>query len=217
MPADVRPADPELRYNMLGMTETGSVCFRGRSEADLPEPKRGSFGSVVEGIEARLVDPDTGEDSDAGELWVRGANVMQGYYGRERSQCFDENGWYHTGDMMTVDADGDYYFKGRTGDIIRTSGAQVSPREVEGAISEATGGQTSIVIGLPDQERGHIVAAILVGESQIDVEALRAVLAKKLSPYKVPRRFVTMAENQLPTKSSGKIDIKALVEQVRGL
>jgi acyl-CoA synthetase (AMP-forming)/AMP-acid ligase II len=119
--------------------------------------------------------------------------------------------------MMTVDADGDYYFKGRTGDIIRTSGAQVSPREVEGAISEATGGQTSIVIGLPDPERGNIVTAVLVGESQVDVEALRASLAEKLSPYKVPRRFVTLSESQLPTKSSGKIDIKSLVEKVRGL
>jgi acyl-CoA synthetase (AMP-forming)/AMP-acid ligase II len=216
MPLDVRPADPELRYNMLGMTETGSVCFRG-SEEDLPECKRGSFGSRVEGIETRLVEPDTGADSDAGELWVRGANVMQGYDGRERWQCFDANGWYHTGDMMTVDADGDYYFKGRTGDIIRTSGAQVSPREVEGAISEATGGQTSIVIGLPDPERGHIVAAVLVGDSQIDLDALRTALAQKLSPYKVPRRFVTMAENQLPTKSSGKVDIKTLVDRVREL
>jgi acyl-CoA synthetase (AMP-forming)/AMP-acid ligase II len=149
-------------------------------------------------------------------MWVRGPNVMQGYYGRERWECFDAEGWYHTGDVMTVDEEGDYYFKGRTGDIIRTSGAQVSPREVEAAISEATGGRMAIVIGVPDVERGQIVTAILIGEAPFDADELRALLKQKLSPYKVPRRFVGMTEKALPTLSSGKIDLRKLVEVVRG-
>lgn len=215
MPADVRPADPELRYNLLGMSETGSVSLCGRSEADLPESKRGSFGSPVEGIEARVVDPETGKDATEGEFWVRGPNIMQGYYGRERWQCFDEHGWFHTGDMMRIDNDGDFYFQGRTGDIIRTSGAQVSPREVEGAISDATGGQMSIVIGLPDPERGQIVTAVLVGDTPVDADALRTALKQRLSPYKIPRRFVVMAEKELPTLSSGKVDLRELAEAVR--
>jgi acyl-coenzyme A synthetase/AMP-(fatty) acid ligase len=119
--------------------------------------------------------------------------------------------------MMTVDEDGDYYFKGRSGDIIRTSGAQVSPREVEGAISEATGGRMSIVIGVPDPERGQVVTAVMVGDTPVDNEALKATLRQKLSPYKVPRRFLAMAEKQLPTLSSGKIDLRKLVEVVGDL
>ena len=89
------------------------------------------------GIDARVVDPETGREAYEGELWVRGPNVTQGYYGRERWQCFDAEGWLHTGDMMRVDEDGDLFFQGRSGDIIRTSGAQVSPREVEAAVEHA--------------------------------------------------------------------------------
>jgi acyl-CoA synthetase (AMP-forming)/AMP-acid ligase II len=216
MPLDVRPADPELRYNMLGATEAGSVCLMGRHENDLPEAKRGSFGSPVEGIEMRVVDPETGLDGPDGELWTRGPNLMQGYYGRERHECFDEQGWFHTGDMMHVDADGDFYFKGRTGDIIRTSGAQVSPREVEGAISEATGGRMSLVVGIPDPERGQLVTAIMIGSQAVNEEALRTALKSRLAPYKIPRKYLTMEEKDLPTVSSGKVDLKKLVEIVGG-
>lgn len=215
MPADVRPADPELRYNLLGMSETGSVCLMGHHEDDLPEAKRGAFGRPVAGLEARIVDPETGADAAAGEMWLRGANVMQGYHGRERNECFDDQGWFHTGDMVSIDADGDYYFKGRTGDIMRTSGAQVSPREVEVAISDASGGRMAIVIGLPDAERGQLVTAIMVGDEPVDADALRAALKARLAPYKIPRKWVIMAENELPTLSSGKIDLSRLVEIVR--
>ena len=124
------------------------------------------------------------------------------------------DGWFHTGDMVSIDADGDYYFKGRTGDIMRTSGAQVSPREVEGAISDASGGRMSIVIGIPDAERGQLVTAIMVGDEPVDADALRAALKARLAPYKIPRKWVIMAENELPTLSSGKIDLKRLVEIV---
>jgi acyl-CoA synthetase (AMP-forming)/AMP-acid ligase II len=212
MPAQVRPKDPELRHNLLGMTEAGSVCIVGDSEADQPEARRGSYGKPVAGIEARVVDPESGTDAPEGELWLRGPNVMQGYYGRERHATFDADGWYHSGDMFTVDADGYYYFKGRTGDIIRTNGAQVSPREVEGALSELTGGRTAIVVGVPDAERGQAVTAVLVGSEPVDAEALRAALKARLSAYKVPRRVLTMAESELPTLSSGKIDLKRLAE-----
>ena len=212
MPPDVRPRDPELRYNLLGMTEAGSVCLVGDTEDDLPEAKRGAFGKPVEGIEARVVDPDSREDSASGELWLRGPNVMQGYYGREKHDTFDQDGWYHSGDMFRVDADGDYFFQGRTGDIIRTSGAQVSPREVEGALSDLTGGRTAIVIGVPDEARGQVVTAVMVGSDAVDEAGLIAALRERLSPYKVPRRFIAMEEADLPTLSSGKIDLKKLVE-----
>lgn len=217
MPADVRPADPELRYNLLGMTEMGSVVLLGTHEDDLPERKRGSFGRPVEGVEARVIDPETGEDAAEGELWVRGANVMQGYHGRERHECFDDAGWFHTGDRVRVDADGDYTFLGRGGDILRTSGAQVSPREVEAAISDATGGRMAIVVGLPDAERGQLITAVMIGGDPVNAAALRDVLKMRLAPYKVPRKFVSLAESDLPTLSSGKVDLRRLTEIADGL
>lgn len=212
MPPEVRPKDPELRHNLLGMTEAGSVCIVGDSEDDLPEVMRGSYGKPVEGVDIRIVDPETGQDGPEGELWLRGPNVMQGYYGRERHETFDADGWYHSGDMFTIDAQGYCYFKGRTGDIIRTNGAQVSPREVESVLSDVTGGRTAIVVGVPDPARGQSVTAILVGSDPVDEAGLAAALRARLSAYKVPRRFLTMTEGELPTLSSGKIDLKKLVE-----
>jgi acyl-CoA synthetase (AMP-forming)/AMP-acid ligase II len=212
MPREVRPRDPELRHNLLGMTEAGSVCIVGDSEDDLPEEMRGSYGKPVEGVDIRIVDPETGLDGPEGELWLRGPNVMQGYYGRERHETFDAEGWYHSGDMFTIDAAGYCYFKGRTGDIIRTNGAQVSPREVEGVLSDVTHGRTAIVIGVPDPARGQAVTAVLVGSEPVDEAALTAAMRERLSAYKVPRRFLTMEESELPVLSSGKIDLKKLAE-----
>lgn len=212
MPPEVRPKDPELRHNLLGMTEAGSVCIVGDSEDDLPEAMRGSYGKPVEGVDIRIVDPETGLDGPEGELWLRGPNVMQGYYGRERHETFDEHGWYHSGDMFGIDTEGYCYFRGRTGDIIRTSGAQVSPREVEGVLSDVTHGRTAIVIGVPDDARGQAVTAVLVGTEPVDEVALTAALRERLSPYKVPRRFLAMEESELPLLSSGKIDLKKLAE-----
>ena len=89
---------------------------------------------------------------------------MEGYYGRERFEVFTADGWFRTGDLFTVDADGFFYFHGRRGDMIKTAGANVSPREVEAALRDVTGGLGALVIGLPDAERGQVVAAVILAE-----------------------------------------------------
>ena len=132
MPADVRPVDPELRHNMFGMSETGSVCLASEDESDQPEHRRGSFGKPAPGFEARIVDPETGADcgvGEVGELWFRGPFLMEGYYGRERHETFTPDGWFRTGDLFHVDEDGFFYFTGRLGDMIKTAGRQrLTPR-----------------------------------------------------------------------------------------
>lgn len=220
MPDDVRPADPELRHNMLGMTETGSVCLASDDEGDQPERRRGSFGRPVPGFEARVVDPENGRDCApgvTGELWLRGPFLMEGYYGRERHETFTADGWFRTGDLVHVDDEGFHYFHGRLGDMIKTAGANVSPREVEAAIAEVSG-IVAHVVGVEDPERGQIVAAVLRvpdGGSPPDTGALRAALARRLSSYKVPRRFVVVADRDVPMLSSGKVDAQALRELAR--
>src|SRR5271168_856195 len=100
MAPEARPADPELRHNMLGMTETGSVNLLCGDDADQPEHRRGSFGKPAPGFETKIVDPETGEivvPGHTGELCVRGPYVMQRYYGRSREDSFDADGWFHTG------------------------------------------------------------------------------------------------------------------------
>ncbi|EFC79553.1 class I adenylate-forming enzyme family protein [Parafrankia sp. EUN1f] len=219
MPADVRPADPQLRHQMLGMTEAGSVCLVSEDESDQPEHRRGSFGQPAPGFAARIVDPADGRvlgPGEVGELWLRGPFLMEGYHGRERHDVFDADGWYHCGDLFRADADGYLYFQGRDGDVIKTGGANVSPVEVEATIRDVAG-LTAHVVGLPDGARGQIVAAAVrvpAGRS-VDADQLRRRLAEQLSAYKVPRRIMLLAEHEVPTMSSGKIDVPALRELLR--
>jgi acyl-CoA synthetase (AMP-forming)/AMP-acid ligase II len=221
MPPDVRAADPELRHNMLGMTETGSVCLASADEGDQPEHRRGSFGRPVPGFEARVVDLATGGDCATGaigELWLRSPFLMEGYYGRERHETFTPDGWYRTGDLLHTDAEGFYYFTGRSGDMIKTAGANVSPREVEAAIAEVAG-LVAHVIGLDDAERGQVVAAAVRvprGQRPPSPDELRAALRARLSAYKVPRRVLFFADDEVPMLSSGKLDSRALRERFDG-
>jgi acyl-CoA synthetase (AMP-forming)/AMP-acid ligase II len=204
---------------MLGMTETGSVCLACEDESDQPEHRRGSFGRPVPGFEARVVDPSGGAvcgPHELGELWLRGPFLMEGYFGRERHEVFDADGWFHTGDLFTVDGEGFHYFKGRRGDMIKTSGANVSPREVEAAISDLTG-LTAHVIGIADEARGQLVAAAVRAPAgrAVDVGELREQLAGRLSTYKVPRRFLVLPDDAVPMLPTGKLDRRALEELFR--
>jgi acyl-CoA synthetase (AMP-forming)/AMP-acid ligase II len=221
LPDGLRPEDPELRHNMLGTTETGSVCLMSPDETDQPESRRGSFGKPVPGLDARVVDPETLTDvpvGTVGELWFRGPALMDGYYGRERFETFTPDGWYRTGDLFVVDDDGFFYFKGRGNDMIKTGGANVSPREVEAAIREVTGGLAVLVVGVPDAERGQLVGAVILAEpdAPVDLEWLRVELRARLSAYKVPRVFVQLPAADLPMMSSGKPDMPRVVELFRG-
>jgi acyl-CoA synthetase (AMP-forming)/AMP-acid ligase II len=203
MAPEVRPADPELRHTMLGMTEAGSVITISDDESDQPEHRRGSFGKPAPGFETKIVD---------GELCIRGPYVMQRYYKCSREECFDADGWFHTGDLVRTDVDGFVYFIGRRGAMIKTAGANVAPAEVERAIAKVADGTVAHVIGLPDPERGQLVAAVVALEegAEFDEAALRERLAAELSSYKIPKRFATVPRSDIPVLSSGKVDLAAL-------
>jgi acyl-CoA synthetase (AMP-forming)/AMP-acid ligase II len=216
MAPDVRPADPELRHTMLGMTETGSVITICSDETDQPEYRRGSFGKPAPGFDTAIVDPDTGDRVDTGqigELWVRGPFLMQRYYKRAREECFDADGWFHTGDLVRTDADGFVYFIGRRGAMIKTAGANVAPAEVEKAIAKVAG-LVAHVVGLPDPDRGQVVGAVIALEegAEFDVDVLRERLKAELSAYKIPRRFAAVPRSDVPLMSSGKIDMPRLIK-----
>jgi len=211
-----RPADPELRHNMLGMTEAGSVLLIGDDESDQPEERRGSFGKPAPGFQTMIIDPDTGARvgvGEVGELCIRGPYLMQRYYKRSREECFDADGWFHTGDLVRADADGFCYFIGRRTAMIKTAGANVSAAEVERAITNATGAIAAYVVGLDDAERGQLVAAVIVQPDDagaFDEAALRERLKADLSAYKIPRRFLALSRADIPLLSSGKVDTRRL-------
>ncbi len=218
LPAELRPEDPQRRHNMLGMTEAGSVCLASGDEGDQPEHRRGSFGRPVPGFDTRIVDPETGAGGgvdQVGELWLRGPFLMEGYYGRERHETFTPDGWYRTGDLFRVDAEGFFYFCGRHVDMIKTAGANVSPREVEAAITDVTG-MAAHVVGLDDPVRGQVVAAAVClppGRAAPEIGELRVELKALLSAYKVPQRFLVLPVGDVPMLSSGKLDAAALRER----
>ena len=143
---------------------------------------------------------------------------MEGYYGRERHEVFTPDGWFRGGDLFSVDDAGFYYFKGRRGDMIKTGGANVSPREVESALRDIIPEYPTLVVGLEDAERGQIVVAVVIAPDGvvIDEPDVTARLRATLSHYKVPRRIVRLAEAEIPMLSSGKVDGKRLLEVLRG-
>ena len=157
MASGIRPVDPELRHSMLGMTEAGSVLLISGDESDQPEQRRGSFGRPAPGFETMIIEPDA---AGVGELCIRGPFVMQGYHKRSREETFDADGWFHTGDLVRADSDGFMYFVGRLSAMIKTAGANVSAAEVEKAIAKLTGAAAHVV-GIPDTERGELVAAVV--------------------------------------------------------
>jgi acyl-CoA synthetase (AMP-forming)/AMP-acid ligase II len=211
----VRPADPELRHNMLGLTEAGSVILISGDDSDQPEHRRGSFGKPAPGVETKIVDPETGalvEDGALGELCIRGRCLMQRYYKRSREESFDADGWFHTGDLVATDRDGFVYFIRRQGSMIKTAGANVSPAEVEQAIAKVSGGAVAHVLGIPDAERGQIVAAVIALDNgeDFDETALGRKLEAELSAYKIPKRFATLPTAEVPLLASGKVDMQQL-------
>lgn len=206
MAPDARPADPELRHNMLGLTEAGSVLLISGDESDQPESRRGSFGKPAPGFDTMIVDTEAA--SGVGELCIRGPYVMQGYHKRRREECFDADGWFHTGDLVRVDADGFFYFAGRLSAMIKTAGANVPAAEVEQAIARVTGAEAHVV-GVPDAARGELVAAVVV-QPDFDEAAVRERLRGELSSYKIPKRFLALSRTDIPLLSSGKVDLRQL-------
>jgi acyl-CoA synthetase (AMP-forming)/AMP-acid ligase II len=193
LPKAMRPADPELRSNALGMTETCGPHTIDRMDVDLPEALRGSFGRSVPGVEHKIVDPETGESLPAGsegEICVRGYSLMQGLHKVEREDVFDRDGFYHTGDAGTFDEKGFLFFRARLGDMIKTAGANVTPREVEVVLEAIPQVRSAFVVGVPDPARGQNVAAavILKQGCGLDADALRERAREQLSAYKFNAR-----------------------------
>ena len=142
---------------------------------------------------------------------------MRGMVGRTREEVFDSEGWYHTGDAARRDADGHLYFAGRTDDMIKTSGANVSPVEVEGVLAKVPEVREAYVVGVPDQDRGAIVAGVVVTArgASISSEELTSRCRAQLAAYKVPKRWeIVPTTDPLPYTTTNKIDRRVLVERL---
>jgi acyl-CoA synthetase (AMP-forming)/AMP-acid ligase II len=203
------------KANSLGMTETlGPHTFA--SKDPLPEGKDGSFGFSVPGVEHKIVDPVTLEDlpiGETGEVWLRGYSVMLGLHKKERAEVFTPDGWYRTGDAGRFDEDGHFFYTGRMGDLIKSSGMNVTPRDVELVLESFPEVVMAFVCGIEHPDRGQdVVAAVALSPGEVlDEEEARKRVKEELASYKVPRRIAVFGDQtQLPWLDSGKVDRRAL-------
>lgn len=182
----------------------------------------GSVGLPLPGTECRVVDPeDPARDvppGSPGELIVRGPQVFSGYYGKpEETEAVFVDGWFRTGDVVTIDEAGFVRIVDRIKELIITGGFNVAPTEVEGALRQHPQVLDAAVVGLPSEHSGEeVVAAVVVDSADdIDVESIRAFARGILTPYKVPRRIFVVDE--LPKSLIGKVLRRQVRERLLAL
>jgi len=182
----------------------------------------GTVGLPLPGTECRVVDPENPrhdvEAGAAGELVVRGPQVFSGYYGKpEETEAVFVDGWYRTGDIVTIDDAGFVRIVDRIKELIITGGFNVAPTEVENVLRQHPKVADAAVVGLPSEHSGEeVVAAIVVDPgTDIDVEEIRDFARSILTPYKVPRRVFVVDE--LPKSLIGKVLRRQVKERLLSL
>jgi long-chain acyl-CoA synthetase len=188
-----------------GLTEASPVVTSSAGA----EPRPGSVGRVLVGMEVRLVGDD-GKDAlvgDVGEIWVRGPNVFLGYLDDPdaTARVLDADGWLHTGDLATADDDGWLYLVDRAKDLVIVSGFNVFPAEVEAVLLEHPAVAEVGVVGVPHPTTGEAVKAYVVahGDADVDEEAVISFALDHLARYKCPSKVVFVDE--LPRNLNGKL------------
>lgn len=182
----------------------------------------GTVGLPLPGTECRVVDPEEPtrdvEPGAAGELIVRGPQVFSGYYGKpEATEDAFVDGWYRTGDIVTIDPAGFVRIVDRIKELIITGGFNVSPTEVENALRQHPSIEDVAVVGLPSGHSGEEVVAAIVLDAgaELDEEAIRTYARGILTPYKVPRRLFVVDE--LPRSLIGKVLRRQVKEKILAL
>jgi acyl-CoA synthetase (AMP-forming)/AMP-acid ligase II len=210
----IMEAFPNARVgNGFGLTETSSLTSFLRHEEAAEHADSVGFAMPVVDLALAEPDPHTG----AGELLVRGPNVVAGYWNKpqETAQTFVD-GWLHTGDIARIDDDGLLYIVDRKKDMINRGGENVYSIEVENALAGAPGVGEAAVVAVADEMMGEKVGAIIVpaSGSELDVGAVIAYLRTRLADFKVPQ-YVDVRAEPLPRNPGGKLLKAQLREETR--
>ncbi len=197
----LQAAFPSARvFNGFGATETCSIV------SVLPDTEAAEHADSI-GYPAPVVDiaidPAGRSSGDRGELLVRGPNVLQHYWGG-RAPATTADGWFRTGDIVTVDDAGRIAIVDRAKDMINRGGENVASIEVEDALSDAPGVIEAAVVGVPDEVMGEKVGVVLVGDADLDVAEVLKHVAGRVADYKVPQ-YVRISDAPLPRNAAGKL------------
>ena len=202
---------------IYGLTESYGNCTVADGHDPL-EVRIATVGRPLPGVDLRIVDPESGIEQPhgtVGEVRLKGY-VTIGYYKDEdkNREAFDANGYFRTGDLGFLDADGYLYFRGRLKEMIKTGGINVAPVEVEESLLRHPAVKLAFVTGVADARRDELIAAVIVrhdGQS-VDEPALTAHCRRELAAYKVPRLFAFVDETDLPLTTTGKLQKNRLAE-----
>ena len=201
------------------MTETFGPYCGSRLDVDLPTSKHGSCGRPFDGIEVRIVDPATGAGvapGTTGEILVRGPNVMRGICGRVRSDVFDADGFYATGDLGDLDEDGYLWYAGRLDDMVKVKGATVYPSEVEVALRAVSGVRQAFVTDFDERRRPPADRRTRSRGKERFARRRRPAARSRLSSFKVPSRWVLGFDpGAVPLMATGKVDKAGLQQVIR--
>ncbi len=212
MPAE-RRAGAGQRAGLLGMTESFGPYSGFALDRTLPPGKEGSCGQVFDGVELRVVDLETGAPvpaGETGELQLRGPNLMRGICGRTRAEVFTEDGFYPTGDLGHLDADGFVFLTGRRDDMFKVRGATVYPSEVEAALRTIPGVVRALVVDVERDGALAVAAAVVLSDESLTADDLTRETKACLSSFKVPTHWLVIAPDDVPMMSTGKVDKTAL-------
>lgn len=219
------PLPVEVQQTFEGLTGGRLVEGYGLTEASpvthanpiWTKRKAGSIGVPWPDTEAKIINPETGQEvplGEVGELLVRGPQVMKGYWNRPEATAETLiDGWLHTGDMAHMDEEGFFYIVDRKKDMIIAGGFNIYPREVEEVLYLHRGIKEAAVVGVPDEYRGETVKAFIVPKEgyTLDAAEIQQFCRQHLAAYKVPRLLEFREE--LPKSLVGKVLRRILLEE----
>ena len=206
----------------FGMTETAGTVTTSRLDDPLSE-RVGRLGRPLPGLEVRIVNAETGRDcatDERGEVLVRGYSTLLGYYKdpEKTAAAIDADGWYHTGDVGSLDAAGTLMFHGRTKDMLKVGGENVAAAEIEACLQRHPAVKLAQVVGLPDARLVEVAAAFVEKKPGADVSAqeLMDFCRKEIAGFKVPRHVRFVSEWPMSTSKIQKFRLRdELIQELK--
>lgn len=209
-----RRAQPGARAALFGMTEVFGPYCGYAADTDMPPSAWGSCGKPFPGMEVRIVDSD-GEPvppGSVGEIQLRGLRTLRGICRRSREEVFTPDGFYPTGDLAHLDDEGFLFYRGRSDDMFKVSGATVYPSEVARALRAIGGVHNAYVTNVPGAQ-GERVGAAVVCDGSLTADRLHGAARELLSAFKVPTVWLVLkSDDDVPRGATGKVDTKRLRE-----
>jgi len=184
-----------LQVGTFGMSEASGIVTTGGYDMD-PELGFKALGYPLKGVSVRIVDTETGQDvptGERGEVLIKGYNMLDAYHRDpvKTAEVIDADGWYHSGDIGSIDADGHLHFHGRFKDMLKVGGENVAAAEVEAILDTHQAVELSQVIGIPDERLAEVPAAFvkLANGMRPDETELIAFAKERIASFKVPRHI----------------------------